>query len=366
MNREMDMSGKMAELAAEMMKEKDAAKTEKENLILAYEKRIPGVSGEEVVRDLLKGDSDFGNAMEGDAVNQSETQGKVTIGQQYNRAVDLINEVIGLVNDNPQYGMGSFEQIGKKAEDEVTAEDLDFIKRLLAETGEKFGPLMFESEEMARALSALDTAEFGELDENLMDEEYKHYLALAAFILHQQGELADAVPQEADAYTFGAAISAAVAIAKEKIKALMGKIPWDKVLGIMSKAGKALLSVAVAGGAMSMVVSLLGLGTVIVLSRIVLAIAVVVCAKRVISWIRSDEAAVWLGNLIEKAQSMIVKAGSWVATFLTWVKEKATVLWNNFSEKIQSLSVEHEAHEGAEVPEEEEEEEEEEANPVFA
>lgn len=362
MNKDMEMSGKVAELAETMMKEKDESKTEKENLILAYEKRMPVASGEEAVRDILKGDADFESAMEGNTVEPSEAQGQVSIGQQYNRAVGLINHVIQIVNDNPQYGMEPQELISEKAEDEVTAEDLKEIKDLLAETGEKFGPLMLENEEMASALSALDTDELGELNEDRLDEEYKHYLELAAFILHQQGELAGAVPPETDAYSFGATIAAAVAVAKAKVKALMGKIPWEKVLNVLSKVGKALLTVVVAGGAAALVVSLLGVGTIVAFSRIVLVIAIVVCAKKAIDWIRSDEAKIWFKNVKEKAKDMTQKVGSWLWTFWSWIKEKAVALWQKFSEKIQNLSVKNRAQEETEVDEgeltEEEEDEE--------
>ena len=223
-------------LAQEMMSEKDESLSSRENLIESYRKRMPEVeTPEDAVDEVLKGCSAFADEMEENSQKGSEESADPL--EAYNRAVRQLNLILEAADRN---GLPHCDPLAEKTEGEVSEEELSRVNAALDEAKEEFGALLLEDEETAAVFSALEEEGIGPVDEADLDDEFTYYLALAAYILHQQGEFAKYVPLETTAYSIGAMIAAGVAAAKVKLSGLAKKIPWQKVLSALGKIASAL------------------------------------------------------------------------------------------------------------------------------
>ena len=231
-------------LAQEMMSEKDENLSCRENLIESYRKRMPEVeTPEEAVDEVLKGCADFDGEMNGAAGKTPEEPASSL--EAYNRATRQLNLILEAADRN---GLPHCDPLAEKTEGEVSEEELSRVNAALKEAKEEFGALLMEDEETAAVFSALEEEEIELGDEEDLDEEFTHYLALAAYILHKRGEFAKYVPLETTAYSIGAMIAAGVMAAKAKLSGLAKKIPWKTVLSVLGKIASALLTVLMGAG----------------------------------------------------------------------------------------------------------------------
>ena len=359
-------------LAQEMMSEKDENLSCRENLIESYRKRMPEVeTPEEAVDEVLKGCADFDGEMNGAAGKTPEEPASSL--EAYNRAARQLNLILEAADRN---GLPHCDPLAEKTEGEVSGEELSRVNAALKEAKEEFGALLLEDEETAAVFSALEEEEIELGDEEDLDEEFTHYLALAAYILHKRGEFAKYVPLETTAYSIGAMIAAGVMAAKAKLSGLAKKIPWKTVLSVLGKIASALLTVLMGAGAVYLGLLFLSSGVISFFIQVALVMCVISYAEDGREWIRSGAAAEWFEHAWEVAKEKAAAAAetvkngfetakSWLHCFVSWLKEKAAGLWAGFSEKVNS-TLEQEAEEiDGEFEDEEWEEEEEEENPVF-
>ena len=359
-------------LAQEMMSEKDESLSSRENLIESYRKRMPEVeTPEDAVDEVLKGCTAFADEMEGNSKKDSEESADPL--EAYNRAVRQLNLILEAADRN---GLPHCDPLAEKTEGEVSEEELSRVNAALEEAKEEFGALLLEDEETAAVFSALEEEGIGPADEADLDDEFTYYLALAAYILHQQGEFAKYVPLETTAYSIGAMIAAGVAAAKAKLSGLAKKIPWQKVLSVLGKIASALLTVLMGAGVVYLGLLFLSSGVISFFVHVALVVCVISYAKDAREWIRSGAAAEWLEHAWETAKEKAAAAAeavkngletakSWLECFVSWLKEKAAKLWAAFSEKVNNTFEQESEELDAELDDEDWEEEEEEA-PVFA
>lgn len=331
-------------LAKAMMEEKDNTLTMKENLVKAYRKRMPDVkAAEQIVDDLLKGEADFTAEMEG-RPKSTENENR-TLAERYNSAVKILNLLFEAAEEN---GLEHSGMLKEKEEGEVTQEDLQKITDALEEAKKEFGPLLMENEKTARAFTALKKEKLGKIDEALLDDEYRKYLGLAVYILHQQGEFAKYVPLQTTAYAFGAAVAAFVEAVKVKLAGLKDKIPWHGVLTIFAKIAVALLGVCATVAAGELILFLFGVGVLQFIGMFILGVCLLTCTELGMLWIESGLAEMWLKDTWEKVKEKsaqiaervkcgIETAKNWWECFLAWIKTKATALWKTFSEKMNKV-----------------------------
>lgn len=241
------------DLVREMKQEASDKLSLEENMQISFAARIDNLDEKKEVADICKGIHTFDDLLEQmesadgkeliiETISNSELKNK-SIKEQHAILAEAL-EAFKAELANKGYDLGELRDLVIEKDKEVTEEELDELKEMLAEYLDRFALLHGEHEIIEGFFQSIK----GEVSEELLQlyesDEEKYYMALAIYILQLQGRLA-AVPPETGAEGIGAGVAASVASAKVHIKGTLGKLSSEEVLDALKKIAKVVLTIMV-------------------------------------------------------------------------------------------------------------------------
>ncbi|MCI9123325.1 MAG: hypothetical protein HFH35_04475 [Eubacterium sp.] len=377
----------VCQLAEELKQEANGNLTIEENMQISLAGRIETVDEQKEVAEICGGIHDFDELLAQLEAEESREQirkaldtsalGEQAIDWQYAVLAESLEALCANLADK-DYGLNEFKDLAIKKEGEITQEDLDKLKDLTAEYIDQFSLMHEEAEAMELFFRAVGSQIPDASADALKDENEKYYIALAIYILNQQGKI-QYIPSDLGARWAGIHVSACAAAAKARIDGVLGKISWDKVLEKLKKIASALVTllVIVAAGAVLyqtgqivflLTAAIFGFHAVGIVTAIVLtAVTELKMVELLVTlWETIPESAGQLKELaVEKGTAAKEYADETYTAAKEWVKEEAVPalqsFWQKLKEMLADLAKAHAQEQDSEEETDETEEETEEA-----
>ena len=355
------MSRKITENEIRMLQEliaeiKDEVNTElplEENMRISLANRVENIDEEKAVEEILSGIGQFEDIFEQLNVSEKEERkafiiktleqsglNEKTVQEQYAFFAEVMEEFSKEIAERPEYDLEEWESFCIKKDGEITVEDLEQLKDLVAEYLDEFSLLHGEAQEV-EAFDGLFESMGKEASEKILNayqnKDEKYYMALAIYILQMQGKL-ESLSSGMGAREIGAAVAAFFASCKARLDGFLGKIPWDKVLEILKKIATAAMTVFVCVAVAVIVfkvqkivfflaAAVLGYGTIGILAAAALSVG---CGVKTVDW---------LLGMKERTLEVFMEVKDFALekykVVKQWVLEKALPAWKDFWKKFK-------------------------------
>lgn len=298
----------LQELVAEMKGERNEELSLEENMRISLAGRVENMDEEKVVEEILGGIGQFEDVFEQLSSDQKEERkafiiktleqsglNEKTVQEQYAFLAEVMESFSKEVAGHPEYDLEELESFCIKKDGEITVEDLEQLKELVAEYLDEFSLLHGDAQEM-EAFDGLFESMGKEASEKILkayeNKDEKAYMALAIYILQMQGKL-ESLSSGMGAREIGAAVAAFFASCKARLDGFLGKIPWDKALEVLKKIATAAMTVFVCVAVAVIVfkvqkavfflaAALLGYGTIGILAAAALSVG---CGVKTVDWL---------------------------------------------------------------------------------
>lgn len=377
------------QLTAEIRNEANEELSREENMQISLASRVEDIDEQKEVADICNGIREFDEVMsqleEGDRVehimyviDSSGLQDKIIKEQFAILAESMEAFQADLISRG--YDLGELKELKIEKDREVTEEDLHKLKNQVAQYLDKFALLHGDIEILESFYTSIGIEDAEKILKTSENEDEAYYLALAVRILEIQGKIEE-IPFETGAREIGIDIAASMAYARAYLRGILGKIPWEEVLGQLKKIASAALTLltAAAGGIVAYEAgktvfllslgifgnSLIGIGAAVVLASAGMYTSAVLFARVWQGIKENDEGAD--GYIQDRWED--VKEEIFIVR--RWIKEEALPalgqFWENLKEKVACFIEKH-LHRGTheEEMEEFEDYEEEDENTVKA
>ena len=289
------------ELTAEIKSEVNPDLSLEENMQISLADRIENLDSEKAVEEICDGIHKFDDVLEQldqkedrkafivETLNHSELNEK-TVQEQYTFLAEVMETFAKEAADHPEYDLEELDSFCIKKDTEITVEELEQLKELVAEYLDEFS-LLHGEEEAFETLFAAMGKEAQEKLYNIYENE-KYYIALAIYILQMQGKM-KSLSAGIGAKEIGAAVAAFFAAMKARLAGALGKIPWEKVLETLKKIATAAMTVFVCVAVAVIVIkvqkavfflasALIGYGMIGVLAAAALSVG---CGVKTVDWL---------------------------------------------------------------------------------
>lgn len=248
----------LQELITEIKSEVNPELSLEENMRISLSSRVENIEEEKAVEEICSGIQKFEDILEQlnqkedrkafliEILNQSKLNEK-TVQEQYEFLAEVMETFSKEMTEHPEYDLEELESFCIKKEGEITVEDLEQLKELVAEYLDEFSLLHGEAQGIEVFDGLFDTIGKEALEKITKvyeEKDEKYYMALAVYILQMQGKL-ESLSSGMGAKEIGAAVAAFFASFKARLDGMLGKIPWDKVLEILKRIATAAMTVFV-------------------------------------------------------------------------------------------------------------------------
>lgn len=243
------------ELVAEIKNERNPEYSLEENLRISLSSRVENIDEEEAVEEICGGIQEFEDLFEQlnkkedrkafivETLNQSELNQK-TVQEQYQFLAGVMETFAKEAAEHPEYDLEELDSFCIKKEDDISVEELEELKELVAEYLDEFSLLHGEEQAFDDLFATMGKEASEKLLKAYENQDEKYYMALAIYILQMQGKL-ESLSSGMGAREIGAKVAAFFASLKARLEGFLGKVPWEKVLETLKRIATAAMTVFV-------------------------------------------------------------------------------------------------------------------------
>lgn len=339
----------VSELAEEMRKEACDRFSLQENMQISFADRVEELDEKKEIEELCSGIHEFDELMK----QMGTDNGKPMIIETLERsglAGKSMEEQYAILAQGLQafqadltekgYELGKLKDLEVKTDAEITQEDLNTMKDLMAEYLEQFALLHGEPEVMENFFRSMGEDVLEKMLEACEKDEERYYTALAIHVLVLQGRL-DPDMARMGAKGIGAAAASFIAAAKVHIKGILGKISSEEVISTLKKIAGAALTILV-GVAITVAAFAVGqffAGMMLVLFGYGIIGAITSLVFGTLAFIGTADS---LCGLWEGAKEAVEKAGNYAADkwniAKNWIVETCIPALRSFWEKVKEAA----------------------------